>query len=140
VGLGPHAAVAILGLSLGAVISDQTGYADYLTNFYLEIFNAAAIYGLGSAYGYGAHRVGLDIIDVFGDLITTVKGRIGDVEPKPEPDREACDKQYQADVGVCRKLRSPKARALCYASAMERYAACLKGDELPPLYKPSRKP
>lgn len=38
-----------------------------------------------------------------------------------------CDAQYAADIVLCRMVRTP----LCYAQAMERYAACLAGKPLP---------
>jgi hypothetical protein len=40
-----------------------------------------------------------------------------------------CDAQYAADIVLCTMVRTP----LCYAQAMERYAACLAGRPLPPL-------
>ena len=40
-----------------------------------------------------------------------------------------CDRQYDFDIITCNLVRSP----LCYASAMERYAACLAGRPIPVL-------
>lgn len=49
-------------------------------------------------------------------------------------DREArCDAQYAADSARCRSLRSPSNRGKCWASAAERYAACLAGRDPKPL-------
>ena len=36
-----------------------------------------------------------------------------------------CTKQYDEDSKYCRKLKSPKARALCWAAIMAKYAVCL---------------
>jgi len=50
---------------------------------------------------------------------------------------EQCDYQYyNVDIPTCRGIkrsRGDAAAALCYASAAQRYAACLKGDPIPPL-------
>ncbi|WP_168356060.1 RHS repeat protein [Stenotrophomonas maltophilia] len=45
-----------------------------------------------------------------------------------------CDKRYAEETAVCRaikKRRSSKAAARCYASAAQRYAACLRGEHVP---------
>ena len=44
-----------------------------------------------------------------------------------------CDEQYAIDGATCRNLRTATKRALCWQSAMERYAACNNGQPLPPL-------
>ena len=50
---------------------------------------------------------------------------------------DQCDHQYyEVDIPVCRaiaKRRGKDAARRCYASAAERYAACLRGDPVPPL-------
>jgi RHS repeat-associated protein len=52
-------------------------------------------------------------------------------------DDKNCDKiYYEIDIPTCRgisKIRGAKAGELCYASAAERYAACLANKPLPPL-------
>jgi hypothetical protein len=40
-----------------------------------------------------------------------------------------CDEQYKLDIFKCNLVRTP----LCYATAMERYAACLAGRPIPQL-------
>ena len=55
-----------------------------------------------------------------------------------EDEREGrCDKQYyEVDIPTCRGIsrsRGPMAAQRCYASAAERYAACLAGKPIPPL-------
>jgi hypothetical protein len=40
-----------------------------------------------------------------------------------------CDDQYNRDIITCNLVGTP----LCYAQAMERYAACLAGKPIPPL-------
>ncbi|MGA3309843.1 MAG: hypothetical protein ABSD08_14685 [Xanthobacteraceae bacterium] len=40
-----------------------------------------------------------------------------------------CDEQYKLDIFKCNLVHTP----LCYASAMERYAACLAGRSIPQL-------
>jgi len=41
---------------------------------------------------------------------------------------QECWAQYEADVEVCRCLKSRS----CYDQAMQRYAACLRGGPMPP--------
>jgi RHS repeat-associated protein len=57
--------------------------------------------------------------------------------PPPTTDKEGCDEQYyEIDIPTCRavsRARGAQAGARCYASAMERYAACLAGRPQPPL-------
>ncbi len=56
---------------------------------------------------------------------------------KPDNDDEGdkrCLPQYESDNRTCRSLGNPAARARCYASANERYGACLaKRPFMPPL-------
>lgn len=40
-----------------------------------------------------------------------------------------CDRQYKQDIVICNLVRTP----LCWAQAMERYAACLAGRPIPQL-------
>jgi hypothetical protein len=48
-----------------------------------------------------------------------------------------CEKQRdEIDIPTCRQISRARGKAAgrrCYASAMERYSACLKGKSLPPL-------
>jgi hypothetical protein len=56
---------------------------------------------------------------------------------KQEALDDACEKAYDQDILECNRIASESERSICYASAMEIYAACLrgrKGDDLPPLY------
>lgn len=46
---------------------------------------------------------------------------------------EDCKQQYDGDSEVCRGLTNPAARARCWASAAERYGACLAKRPIPPL-------
>ncbi len=41
----------------------------------------------------------------------------------------ACDKQYKDDGVICNLVRTPQ----CWKNAMERYAACLSGHQIPQL-------
>jgi hypothetical protein len=59
--------------------------------------------------------------------------------PPRRPNREteeACERQLDSDMYVCGSLRDKQERAICRSSAMARYAACLKGDPMPPLTLP----
>lgn len=40
-----------------------------------------------------------------------------------------CDSQYKRDIIICKLVKTP----LCYARAMDRYVACMKGAPIPPL-------
>jgi len=48
-------------------------------------------------------------------------------------DSPSCEALAELDYAVCRGLVSPAARARCWESAAERYAACLVGRPRPPL-------
>lgn len=54
-------------------------------------------------------------------------------EPNGQNDDDKCEELIQKDEEVCRNLKSPAARARCWQSANERYAACQAGKPLPPL-------
>ena len=58
-------------------------------------------------------------------------------EPEDDDQEELCDKQYyDVDIPTCRGIsrsRSPAAAQRCYASAAERYTACLASRPMPPL-------
>ncbi len=61
--------------------------------------------------------------------------------PCPEPKQadnndEDCEEQYQSDIDICRRLATPRARARCYASAMDRKVACENNKPIPPLVVP----
>lgn len=58
--------------------------------------------------------------------------------PRDEDDRKSqCDYQYyKVDIPTCRgvsRTRGPATGARCYQSAADRYAACLRGEPVPPL-------
>lgn len=61
----------------------------------------------------------------------------GPPPPPPPTDGDSCDEQYYGiDIPTCRAIsraRGARAGARCYASASERYGACLSGLPLPPL-------
>jgi len=67
-----------------------------------------------------------------------VKGGNSDAQDNPNED-DCRHLHYNIDIPVCRAIkrkRGKQAAARCYASASERYAACLRGvpkDRLPPL-------
>lgn len=50
---------------------------------------------------------------------------------------EECERQLDADSRVCGNLEDKRDRAICRSSAMERYAACLRGKPMPPLTLPT---
>jgi RHS repeat-associated protein len=84
--------------------------------------------------GLGGWQIGSaiypHIAQPLGDLIDKVC--------KSESREEQCNKQYyDVDIPTCRGIkrsRGPAAAAICYAAAMERYAACLRGEPMPPLH------
>jgi hypothetical protein len=50
--------------------------------------------------------------------------------------KQQCEDLYRTDTDTCRAIarrRGVRAGAACYASASERYAACLSGKPIPPL-------
>jgi RHS repeat-associated protein len=69
-------------------------------------------------------------------------------KPSTKPDTAAqeckrnskrdCDELYRTDIAFCNSLVTPGERAACRAQAMERYANCLAGRQIPPL--PWRRP
>ena len=70
-------------------------------------------------------------------IIATMKG---DGDSPGEEDLEHCDHlHYNVDIPTCRNISKKRGKAAgerCYASAMSRYDACLRGveiDRLPPL-------
>lgn len=46
---------------------------------------------------------------------------------------ERCNALYDADSAVCRRLTGSAVKQICWASASERYGACLAGRPIPPL-------
>jgi RHS repeat-associated protein len=53
-----------------------------------------------------------------------------------EDKEEVCQERYDTDIATCRTIgrrRGKAAAARCYKTAADRYAACLKGQPLPPL-------
>lgn len=51
------------------------------------------------------------------------------VAARSKRNQAECDEQLRLDEFICRSVRTP----LCWAQAMERYAACLAGRPIPPL-------
>jgi hypothetical protein len=51
-------------------------------------------------------------------------------EPNNQNDDE-CEELIEKDEEICRNLKSPAARARCWQSANDRYAACKAGKPLP---------
>lgn len=49
---------------------------------------------------------------------------------------QECDEQYAADHAICGTLSTKRDKAICRASAAERYANCLRGKPMPPLTLP----
>jgi hypothetical protein len=69
------------------------------------------------------------IAEPLGDIIDRVC--------KDNPREDRCnDQYYNVDIPTCRgvsRARGKAAGARCYASAAQRYAACLRGHPMPPL-------
>lgn len=56
--------------------------------------------------------------------------------PDEKEDKEKCEKLLRVDTDTCNAItrrRGGRRGAVCHASASDRYAACLRGDPLPPL-------
>lgn len=51
----------------------------------------------------------------------------------PEENEGDCDYLYEQDSGICSGLKSSRARAICWSTANQRYAACIAGRPMPPL-------
>lgn len=74
-----------------------------------------------------------------GDIWDTILGRKGrgaggeDIPPREPGSDEDCDRLHDADICACNDVASPSARARCYASANQRYAACRRDSPMPPL-------
>lgn len=70
--------------------------------------------------------------------VTAVVGRPQNSEvPRPElvARRDACEVQRLRDDMICRSpLVAPTAKRSCWASVSERYAQCLRGGYIPPLW------
>lgn len=69
-----------------------------------------------------------------------IRGQVSGGPPDTQGNREECDRlHYEVDIPTCNAIsekRGKQAAQRCYASANERYAACLRGaplDRLPPL-------
>jgi len=56
-------------------------------------------------------------------------GRNATIAARSRRNQAECDEQRKKDEFICRSVRTP----LCWAQAMERYAACLAGRPIPPL-------
>jgi RHS repeat-associated protein len=60
----------------------------------------------------------------------------GDTPKQCKDDDDKCEKLYETDTATCNgisRVRGKAAGAKCHASASQRYAACLRGQPLPPL-------
>lgn len=70
--------------------------------------------------------------------VTAAVGRPQNTElPRPElvARRETCEIQRLRDDTICRSpLVAPTAKRSCWASVSERYAQCLRGGYIPPLW------
>jgi RHS repeat-associated protein len=92
---------------------------------------AAAVAGAGLA-GYGLGSL------IYPHIAIPLGNAVDAICSTDSDEREAqCDYQYyQVDIPVCRgitRTRGPQAAQRCYASAAQRYAACLAGRPMPPL-------
>jgi hypothetical protein len=56
--------------------------------------------------------------------------------PPGRKSRQECETQLAHDTYICGSLRDRREAAICHASAMQRYGACLAGKPLPPLTLP----
>jgi hypothetical protein len=72
--------------------------------------------------GGGGDSSGTDIIF---DPLSAINGPVSQIFTSLE---DQCDAQLEQDLITCRALAS----ASCYAQAMQRFAACLRGKSLPP--------
>ena len=90
---------------------------------------AGAVAGAGWAGWEFGSAVYPHIAEPLGDLI--------DYVCKDNEREKRCDKQYyEVDIPTCRGISRNRGKAAgkrCYASAAQRYAACLRGDPLPEL-------
>ena len=69
------------------------------------------------------------------DGLTPVAGRRG--KGATDAHARACQRLYEQDVDQCNQLAKPRDRAICQASAAQRYSNCLAGRPLGPLTLPS---
>jgi RHS repeat-associated protein len=74
---------------------------------------------------------------LMADLLTAAVGIAGELSCHKRGNRKKCDDiYYNVDIPTCRgvsRTRGAAAGQRCYASAMNRYAACLAGEPMPPL-------
>lgn len=88
--------------------------------------------GCGAAGAIGGSKGG-------GLLGAGIGGTIGGILGQalcPEDDEDECENLLATDTATCNaitRMRSSVAGARCHASASQRYAACLRGDPIPPL-------
>jgi RHS repeat-associated protein len=83
-------------------------------------------YWVGHAVG-GGIAAALQL-SVFAPSVARDEDLLKKVPQQCSHNQKECDEQYEADVAVCRALKS---RA-CYDQAAQRYAACLAGRAIPP--------
>jgi RHS repeat-associated protein len=157
-GIGGYIQPESLGV-FGDINLYRYGRSNPLTYTDPDGMQAAAVMGGGAASsGTGvATGVGSRAISVLGPIGAVAGAGLGGYEigtliyPIIEPglsraidlvckdgDREKqCNYQYyQVDIPTCRnisKKRGKPAGERCYASAAQRYAACLRGETMPPL-------
>lgn len=94
--------------------------------------------GIGSAIGRGIRMCLNPVVTaILATTYSTPTGGCGDDGKCSDTRDDKCDKQYyEVDIPTCRGIsrsRGAAAAARCYASASERYAACLAGRPMPPL-------
>ncbi len=102
---------------------------------------AAATSGLlgPGAAAVGAGLAGYGLGSLIYPHIAVPLGNAIDFICRSDPDdlEDECDRRYyEVDIPVCRgiaRTRGKEAARRCYASANERYAACLAGRPIPPL-------
>jgi RHS repeat-associated protein len=118
-----------------------------LTTAAAAVGGGAVLTGAGAVAGYGlllygAWQLGEAIAEAPWNPFTHPKDLpqprvIPKCEPKTHSSRDdRCEKQYEIDVSTCNgvsRVRGKAAGARCFATATERYAACLAGRPIPPL-------
>ncbi|MBB5957147.1 hypothetical protein FHS29_003740 [Saccharothrix tamanrassetensis] len=65
---------------------------------------------------------------MLGGGVTAMAAPTADVSSVVFKAKGVCETLYNRDVRICRALPLPQARAVCYAAAAAKYAACLAGN------------
>jgi uncharacterized protein RhaS with RHS repeats len=110
------------------------GYANQNPNMYTDPTGESVAIPLGVGLLLGGAI--LMSPPVSSSLANGLANSINKVKELCEPDDDKCEKLYQTDTATCNgitRLRGKTAGARCHASASQRYAACLKGQPIPPL-------